>query len=108
MHLEAEMWHKTALWKFGDEDLESAIIGIAYPRKQKKPDEETGDKINLIVELRKLIMGKFGDDKNAFYEWSQTIHDEVRQAHLIGTMLILKFRKFISEHDNHICRLISG
>ena len=34
--------------------------------------EETEDKINLIEELRKLIMGKFDDDKNTFYEWSQT------------------------------------
>ena len=69
---------ESALWNFGDEDLESAIIGIAYPRKQKKIDEETEDKINLIEELRKLIMGKFDDNKNAFYEWSQTVHEEVR------------------------------
>ena len=69
---------ESALWNFDDEDLESAIIGIAYPRKKKKIDEETEDKINLIEELRKLIMGKFDDDKNAFYEWSQTVHEEVR------------------------------
>ena len=69
---------ETALWNFGDEDLESAIIGIAYPRKQKKTEEDGGDKISLVQELRKLIMGKFDNDKSAFYEWSQTVHEEVR------------------------------
>jgi len=67
-----------ALWNFSGEDLESAIIGIAYPRKNDKLDEKAEDKLSLIDELRKLIMDKFGDDKNAFYEWSQKVHEEVR------------------------------
>ena len=29
-----------ALWNFTDEDLESAIIGIAYPRKKNKVDQK--------------------------------------------------------------------
>ena len=36
------------------------------------------EKISLVEELRKLIMGKFGNDKGAFYEWSQTVHEEVK------------------------------
>ena len=76
-----------ALWNFDGEDLESAIIGIAYPRKKKQIDKKGEDKPTLIDELRKLIMGKFDEDKNAFYEWSQKIHEEVRQTYLMDTMI---------------------
>ena len=68
---------ENALWNFGGEDLESALIGIVYPRKKNKVDGEVTE-ISLNHQLRKLIMEKFGDDKNAFYEWSQTVHEEVR------------------------------
>ena len=66
-----------AIWNFSGDDLELALIRIAYPRKNSKADKK-GDKLSLTDELRKLIMDKFGDDKNAFYEWSQKIHEEVR------------------------------
>ena len=69
---------ESALWNFSDEDLESAIIGIAYPRKKNKVDQKDEGKNSLIEELKKLIMGKFGDDKHAFYAWSQIVHEEVR------------------------------
>ena len=65
------------LWNFDAEDLESAIFGISYPRKKNKTEKTDDGQVDLIEELRKLIIGKFDDDKNAFYEWSQTIHDEV-------------------------------
>ena len=63
------------LWNFGRTDLELALVRIVYPKK--KNDKESKGKINLIEELRKLIMEKFYDDKNKFYEWSQTVHEEV-------------------------------
>ena len=66
-----------ALWNFSGEDLESAIIGIAYPRKNNIVDKNAEDKLSLVDEMRKLIIDKFGDDKNAFYEWSQKVHEEV-------------------------------
>ena len=65
------------LWNFTDVDLELAIMKVSYPRKKSKIEKNDDSQIDLIEELRKLILGKFGDDKNAFYEWSQTIHDEV-------------------------------
>ena len=70
---------KDELWNFGGEDLEDAIIGISYPR-MKKSDNKDGasdSQDDLVESLRKLIMGRFDDKKNEFYEWSQTIHDEV-------------------------------
>ena len=65
---------KDELWNFDPNDLESAIISIAYPRKNKKNDE---NKVLLTEELKTLIMKKFDGQQNAFYEWSQTIHGEV-------------------------------
>ena len=69
---------KDQMWNFGGDDLEEAIMGIAYPRKKKtenKDDDE--NKEDLVESLRKLILGKFDDKKNEFYEWSQSIHNEV-------------------------------
>ena len=58
-------------------DLQEAIVGIAYPVKKKDEENDEGENKNLMQSLRKLIMGKFDDKKNEFYEWSQAIHDEV-------------------------------
>ena len=74
------------LWNFGTEDLESALNKIVYPRKKKKTDQKSEAKISLIEELRKLIMEKFNDDKNKFYEWSQTVHDEVTLYCIVYTI----------------------
>ena len=61
------------------EDLQEAIIGIAYPiRKKTENKDEDENKEDLVESLRKLIMGKFDEKKDEFYKWSQTIHDEVR------------------------------
>ena len=70
--------NEDTLWNFGTEDLELALNKIVYPRKRKKNDEKSGGEISLIEELRKRIMEKFDDDKVKFYEWSQTVHEEVR------------------------------
>ena len=59
------------------EDLQEAIIGIAYPIR-KKDETEVETQEDLVESLRKLIMGKFDEKKDEFYKWSQTIHDEVR------------------------------
>ena len=63
------VWHSKT-------DLKEAIIGIAYPvRKKDQADKENEE--NLVESLRKLILGKFENKHNEFYEWSRTIHDEV-------------------------------
>ena len=67
-----------ALWNFGTEDLELALNKIVYPRKKTKNDRKSEGENSLIEELRKRIMEKFDDDKVKFYEWSQTVHEEVR------------------------------
>ena len=58
-------------------DLQEAIVGIAYPTKKKDDENDEIENKDLMQSLRKLIMGKFDDKKNEFYEWSQAIHDEV-------------------------------
>ena len=80
------------LWNFDGEDLEAALNKILYPRKNNKTEKCNKSQMNLIEELRKLIMGKFDDDKNAFYEWSQTIHDEVSLGSQ-SEVRILDFRR---------------
>ena len=66
------------MWNFGGEDLQEAIMGIAYPiRKKVDKNEEVKNEEDLVQSLRKLILERFEDKKNEFYEWSQTIHDEV-------------------------------
>ena len=69
---------KDQMWNFGGDDLEEAIMGIAYPRRKKPGNkDEDENKEDLVESLRKLILAKFDDKKGEFYEWSQTIHDEV-------------------------------
>ena len=69
------------MWNFGAEDLEEAIMGIAYQRKKKTENNDEDEKNeNLDESLRKLILGKFDDKKSEFYEWSKTILDEVLLA----------------------------
>ena len=57
------------LWNFADGDLETAIMGLAYPRKKEKPER--------IQALTDLIMEKFEQGGlAAFREWSGQIHDQ--------------------------------
>ena len=58
------------LWNFGGEDLEAAIMGIAFPRKEKD---------DRVRELNSLILGKFGGAVE-FYEWAREIHEGVIES----------------------------
>ena len=55
------------LWNFSDEDLETAIMGVAYPRPKTKVENEKSSP-NFSQELTSLIMKKFCDEKKSFYE----------------------------------------
>ena len=57
------------LWQFGDGDLETVIMGLAFPRKKEKSE--------LVEALTGRIMEKFEQDGIAFYEWAAKIHSEV-------------------------------
>ena len=58
------------LWNFGADDLEAAIMGLAYPRKKEKTE--------LVKALTDLIMEKFEDGGlDAFRKWSGEIHEQV-------------------------------
>ena len=60
---------KEDIWRFSGEDLELAIMGLAYPRKKEKPER--------VQVLHNMIMEKFEQDVVAFREWSAKIHDEI-------------------------------
>ena len=58
------------LWNFTADDLEAAIMGLAYPRKKEKTE--------LVKALTDLIMEKFEEGgMAAFREWSGEIHEQV-------------------------------
>ena len=72
------------LWNFGGEDLESVIMGIAFPRKNTSKNDIGNDEesnADLGESLRKLILGKFNNKMGDFYEWARNIHDEVVYLH---------------------------
>ena len=60
------------LWNFGAQDLETAIMGLAYPRKRKNQENEKSDRVKALTNL---IMEKF-EHVMAFHEWSLKIHQE--------------------------------
>lgn len=53
---------------FGAQDLETAIMQLAYPRKK-----EQTERVEALIDL---IAEKFGQDRSAFREWSAKIHRE--------------------------------
>ena len=58
------------LWTFATEDLNEAIMGLAYPK------HNDGD--GRVQDLKDLIMGRFENGGlTEFYEWSKNIHNEV-------------------------------
>ena len=58
------------LWIFARSDLETAMMGLAYPQKSKRPER--------VQDLHDLIMEKFGEGGlAAFRQWSFEIHDQV-------------------------------
>ena len=57
------------LWNFSGEDLETVIMGLAFPRKKEKTER--------VEALTDLIMEKFEQDGMAFREWAAKIHEEL-------------------------------
>ena len=57
------------LWNFSGEDLETVIMGLAFPRKKEKTER--------VEALTDLIMEKFDQDGMAFREWAAKIHGEL-------------------------------
>ena len=61
---------KENIWNFSANDLEKAIMGLAFPRKKEKTER--------VKALTDLIMGKFENGGlDAFRKWAGEIHDEV-------------------------------
>ena len=63
------------LWKFDESDLDTAMIGLAYPRKRTEINGE--DITERVQALNELIMEKFEEGGlAAFRQWSFEIHDQ--------------------------------
>ena len=63
------------LWKFTGKDLETAIMGLAYPRKRRYNEQEKTERIQA---LNDLIMERFEEGGiDAFRKWSGEIHAQV-------------------------------
>ena len=56
------------LWNFGGDDLEAALMGLFFPRKNEKTER--------TKELNKLIMEKF-EGLAALHEWASKLHNHV-------------------------------
>ena len=58
------------IWKFRPDDLDAAIMGIAFPKKEKKSDR--------AKDLQDLILGRFeGGGLDEFYQWAKYFRNEV-------------------------------
>ena len=58
------------LWKFGNNDLDEAIMGVAYPKRN--------DGKGRVQELKDLIMGRFENGGlDDFRKWSGNVHGQV-------------------------------
>ena len=61
------------IWNFAANDLEMAIMGLAYPKKKVKSER--------VQALNDLIMGKFEEGGlAAFREWCGEIHNQVIES----------------------------
>ena len=63
------------LWKFTGRDLDTALMGLAYPRKRKSNEKEKTERVHA---LNDLIMGRFEEGGiDAFQKWSREIYAQV-------------------------------
>lgn len=61
---------KEDIWNFSANDLETAIMSLAFPRKKEKTER--------LQALTGLIMEKFEEGgMDAFRKWAGEIHDQV-------------------------------
>ena len=71
------------LWNFGGEDLEAALMGLAFQRKN--------DNSERVTELNKMIMERFDNHVQDFFAWARSLHNEVtggyRNPHRVGILV---------------------
>ena len=83
------------LWNFGGEDLEAAIMGIAFPRK---------DKSDRIKDLNNLILGRFENGgADEFYRWAKAIHGNVIESMPANVQTkVLAFTDYVATANDRI------
>ena len=60
------------LWTFSAEDLRTALLELAYPRKRKLQEKGKSERVKALTGS---IIGKF-EHHMAFVEWSVKIHQD--------------------------------
>ena len=68
-HFGEHLLNEQDLWTFTGEDLEAALMGLTFPRKNEK--------IEQITELNKIIMERFENRVPDLIEWARNLHSEV-------------------------------
>ena len=77
--------NEKTLWTFKSEDLRTALMELAYPRKRKLQQKEKSERVKALTDL---IMGKF-ENVTAFIEWSLRIHQDLNENKI--TINIIKW-----------------
>ena len=67
--------NEKTLWTFSSDDLRTALMELAYPRKRKLQQKEKSERVKALTDL---IMGKF-ENVTAFIEWSLRIHQDLNE-----------------------------
>ena len=66
---------KEDIWNFSANDLETAVMSLAYPRKRKAKGKDKSERLQALTDL---IMEKFETGGiPAFRDWAGEIHDQV-------------------------------
>ena len=68
-------WRTLKPNQIGEGQFGEPIYGKTWVDRIEKTKNE--DEKDLVESLKKMILDKFEGKKGEFYEWSQTIHDEV-------------------------------
>ena len=72
------------LWTFEKRDLDAALVTMLYPVKED----------GQIQELKEMILERFDNDSNKYYEWSLKIRDEMVRPIIYIFLLKITFKAY--------------
>ena len=64
------------LWTFDDKDMNAALVTMAYPKKREIRIEDRRT-MEQAEELKEMILERFDNDFQKYYEWSLVIRGEM-------------------------------
>ena len=75
------------LWTFEKKDLDAALVKMLYPTKEDAQ----------VQELKEMILERFDNDSNKYFEWSLKIRDEMVSPVVYKVLLKTIYLKRIKE-----------